>query len=207
MQDAVKVVEKAQQKEQVEKIRAKLDEMENAINKSTWFPRIHAVNIKNSISWTRDHLNRKRTEPSVHLIYENLFATHPTLKNIDQMILQVKQEKADTSYFEEQVPLALLDRSGHHWKSWEGISDKVVPVNWSKLAESHRDKTDQYGFPFYVPSDDEGFPLPDFDRSMLSQTTMAQRARKRYGIAGQSRDVRGEIYERIPMPTVTEWGM
>lgn len=193
-----------EERQQINEIRLKLDELEAALRACVWIPNIDRHELLDAMSWTREHINKGRTQPPISLLYQNLFAPDPPQYAIDLLILQLKKQFADTGVMAEQVPKLLLSKTGWTYRDWIDESDKFVPQNWSNLPEPHPDKTDQFGFPFYLPTDDEGFPVPGFDKERLSNKRIAERARQKYGNVGIPRDSMGQKYPRIPLPRITQ---
>ncbi len=119
------------------------------------------------------------------------------------LILQLKKQYPDTTILQDQIWRLLKARLSANYENWIDESDKFIPPNW-QLPESHPDKTDQFGFPFYFPTDEENLPVPGFDKERLSWARIAVRARQKYGNSGIARDSTGAKVARMPLPRLTE---
>jgi len=137
-----------------------------------------------AIKWLRDHINRERTYPSIDDIAGRLFAVDNDI-SMNVMIDEMQKQTPSSHFFRRELSNLLYDRIGGLMKMAEaGKPAGPPPKNWT-LTEGHRDRTDQYGYPYYWPSDDKGNLKKDFDENMLSVSKHAQRCRMMYGVQGK----------------------
>jgi len=188
-----------EEKQQMNAIRSKFDELEAAIRDCVWMPPEEQRGVLDDMSAVREHMNRGRTFPTIKMFFGSLFFASPHW-GIDEMMAQVKRAVPDSPMVAEQVSKQLRARIAAGMLNQIDDSDKVVPDNLA-LPPSHPDRTDPFGYPLYWPTDAEGFPIANFDRERIAPSGLG--VRRRFGVCPSIQDADGKTFKRMKLPTPT----
>jgi len=197
-----------EEKTQIVEVRAKLTEIEEKVKASPWLknnPTLDGFNghksILKEVSLIRDHISSGRTDPDIQMIYDRMFSHSGSMPTLDKCLeqLPLKVPGIDSVWNRDQIPRAIVSYIG--WSTYNG--QPIPPPKNASLPPEHPDKTDRFGYPYYLPVDEKGDLVPGFAPASLSMLKEAVDARQNNGVAGhiRHREQGGVLeWDRIKIP-------
>ena len=201
---------RSEQDQEIEKtVLAILKELEAALKKGWMLPSQQNHIIKgnpesetiNGMKWVRQHIRSGLAYPSIQDIEEHIFGSQVSGMGIDDVILEVSKNLPSRTWYKDNLYRQVSDLICGSWGLKEPNREGPLPRNYH-LPVSHPDKVDEYGYSYYMNTDEDGYPVADFDKNDLSEK--GEIARKQYGISGRLTDSIGERVIRYPRPVITD---